>query len=148
MSATPPINMSLLRVPVRVRNERDPVGDSEQIIMQKITYLQDWLKTSKYTVVLTGDDINSVYVRAIFHSLQYRNNMPTYKPRKKTHTFRFPGFCHLALAKLFKQELIHHVVTQGVNGMHIASGIPQENVTELFGNVNIQGEIGYHIYLC
>jgi NAD-dependent SIR2 family protein deacetylase len=47
----------------------------------------------------------------------------------------------MAIAQLFHLGLLKHIITQSTNGLHIMSGIPQENVTELFGNRNVEGTL-------
>jgi len=45
-----------------------------------------------------------------------------------------PNPAHLALAKLHKMGLLQAVVTQNVDGLHQASGLPDEKIIELHGN--------------
>ena len=43
-----------------------------------------------------------------------------------------PG--HLAMASLVKRGLVSHVITQNIDNLHQASGVPAERVIELHGN--------------
>lgn len=45
-----------------------------------------------------------------------------------------PNAGHLAVAKLVQSGKVGHVITQNVDGLHQASGIPEEQVIELHGN--------------
>ncbi len=45
-----------------------------------------------------------------------------------------PNVGHLALARLFDQGKLRSVITQNVDGLHQAAGIPPEHVIELHGN--------------
>ncbi|CAB1082148.1 NAD-dependent protein deacetylase of SIR2 family [Olavius algarvensis Delta 1 endosymbiont] len=45
-----------------------------------------------------------------------------------------PNAAHLALAKLHEMGLLQAVVTQNVDGLHQASGLPDEKIVELHGN--------------
>lgn len=45
-----------------------------------------------------------------------------------------PNPAHLALAKLHELDLMESVITQNVDGLHQASGLPDEMVIELHGN--------------
>ena len=45
-----------------------------------------------------------------------------------------PGRGHLALARLYDRGILSHVVTQNIDGLHLASGVPAERIVELHGN--------------
>ena len=45
-----------------------------------------------------------------------------------------PNKGHMAIAKLVRQGKVSHVVTQNVDNLHQASGIPPEKIIELHGN--------------
>ena len=45
-----------------------------------------------------------------------------------------PNSGHMALASLFQQGKLLSVITQNVDGLHQASGIPDEHIVELHGN--------------
>lgn len=45
-----------------------------------------------------------------------------------------PNPAHLAIAELHRQGVVHTVVTQNIDGLHQAAGVPQEEVIELHGN--------------
>ena len=45
-----------------------------------------------------------------------------------------PNPAHLAVATLYAQGLIEAVITQNIDGLHQASGIPEDQVIELHGN--------------
>jgi NAD-dependent deacetylase len=45
-----------------------------------------------------------------------------------------PNAGHRAVAKLFERGLLTHVITQNVDGLHQASGVPDDRVIELHGN--------------
>jgi NAD-dependent deacetylase len=45
-----------------------------------------------------------------------------------------PGRGHLALAHLHERGILSHVVTQNIDGLHLASGVPAERIIELHGN--------------
>ncbi|MBL4781437.1 MAG: Sir2 family NAD-dependent protein deacetylase [Porticoccaceae bacterium] len=45
-----------------------------------------------------------------------------------------PNRGHLAIARLFEQGIVSHVITQNVDGLHQQSGVPEDNVIELHGN--------------
>ncbi len=45
-----------------------------------------------------------------------------------------PNRAHRAIAEMFRREMINAVITQNIDGLHQASGIPAESVIELHGN--------------
>jgi NAD-dependent protein deacetylase/lipoamidase len=45
-----------------------------------------------------------------------------------------PNKAHLAVARLYEMGLIEAVITQNIDGLHQAAGIPPEQVIELHGN--------------
>jgi len=45
-----------------------------------------------------------------------------------------PNKAHLAVAQLYKMGLLEAVITQNIDGLHQASGIPDEKVIELHGS--------------
>ncbi len=45
-----------------------------------------------------------------------------------------PNAAHLAISELFKMGLVETVITQNIDGLHQASGIPDDKVIELHGS--------------
>ncbi len=45
-----------------------------------------------------------------------------------------PNAGHMAIANLYAREKVKAVVTQNIDGLHQASGVPEEDVIELHGN--------------
>lgn len=59
--------------------------------------------------------------------------------RQKTELYRDlihakPNPAHMAIAKLHELDLLEAVITQNIDGLHQASGLPDEKVIELHGN--------------
>ncbi|HPA83241.1 MAG TPA: NAD-dependent deacylase [Deltaproteobacteria bacterium] len=48
--------------------------------------------------------------------------------------FTRPNAAHLAIARLCSRGLVEAVITQNIDGLHQASGVPDEQVIELHGN--------------
>jgi len=46
-----------------------------------------------------------------------------------------PSFGHFALLALLKAKYIHHIVSTNVDGLHLRSGVPLENISEIHGNI-------------
>mgnify|MGYP001944528865 FL=1 len=45
-----------------------------------------------------------------------------------------PNRGHLAIASLVEQNIVSHVITQNVDGLHQQSGVPDDKIIELHGN--------------
>ena len=45
-----------------------------------------------------------------------------------------PGRGHAALARLVESGKMSHIITQNIDGLHQASGVPSERIIELHGN--------------
>lgn len=53
------------------------------------------------------------------------------------NTFR-PTFTHEAITRLLELGYVKHVISQNVDGLHLLSGIPLENLSELHGNAFLE----------
>ena len=49
-------------------------------------------------------------------------------PRENPDLVKYPTFGHMACVALLEKGFIKHVVSQNVDGLHVRSGIPFENV--------------------
>jgi len=45
-----------------------------------------------------------------------------------------PNQGHLAIAQLVEQNIVSHVITQNIDGLHQQSGVPEDKIIELHGN--------------
>ena len=63
--------------------------------------------------------------------------------RKKTQIAR-PSYSHLAIAELINKGYVEHLISQNIDDLHLKSGIPEDKLTELHGNVFVEqcGECG------
>lgn len=45
---------------------------------------------------------------------------------------------HMALVELMEKDLLKHIISQNVDGLHRKSGIPADKISELHGNTNLE----------
>lgn len=123
-------------------------------VIDKITLLARKLKVSNSNIAFTGagistesgipdyrsqgglwDKFKPVYFDEFMSSeparIEYwRQRLEMEKSLKHTK----PNIGHYALAKLVREGILESIITQNIDGLHQASGIPQEKVIELHGN--------------
>ena len=112
------------------------------------------LEKSRRAVVFTGAGISTESGIPDFRSpggiwtkyqpIDFRDFMASEDMRRESWRRKFasdsvmkaakPNKGHLAVAKLVQQGKVSSVITQNVDGLHQASGVPDEKVIELHGN--------------
>lgn len=127
----------------------DEIFDSLEILLPKIKTLVEFVKTSKNPVFFTGAGISTFAgipdYRSSFKTtlktgpglweseenrLKYTGNT-IIKPAIEC----YPTKTHMAIKTLLRKQLISHVITQNVDNLHLRSGISEENLIELHGNI-------------
>lgn len=117
------------------------------------TLLRRWIEESERIVAFTGAGISTESGIPDFRSpggiwskmkpIQFQDYVSSAAARREAWRRKLEGMGmrgarpnrgHQALARLFERGKLHTVITQNVDGLHQASGVPGENVVELHGN--------------
>lgn len=124
-------------------------------LMSNLDTALDLLRSRERLLVFTGAGIstesgipdfrgpNGVWTRVDPSEFTYDRYLSNPETRKKSWAMRkdsgvldaAPNSAHRALVDLWEAGLLLAVVTQNIDGLHQAAGLPEEAVVELHGNV-------------
>lgn len=133
----------------------DPEKREEQrILNDKVNQLAQLMLASKHTVVFTGAGIstssgipdfrgpNGVWTREL-----RGEKLSEEEKRADIFNQATPSFTHNAITSLIQRQLVHHVISQNVDGLHLRSGVADHQLSELHGNICMEiCEICNHKY--
>ncbi|XP_013782997.1 NAD-dependent protein deacetylase Sirt6-like [Limulus polyphemus] len=114
------------------------VHDPEEKITLKAIQLAQWIQESEHVVVHTGAGISTSAGIPDFRgpkgvwTLEQKGEKPQINI---SFSSAIPTKTHMALVEFMKLGLIHFVVSQNVDGLHLRSGLPQDKFCELHGNM-------------
>jgi NAD-dependent deacetylase len=122
--------------------------------MAEVDELRQMLATAKRAVAFTGAGIstesgipdyrspNGIWTK--FRPIPFEDFLASAEARRETWRRRFasdevmrtatPNAGHRAIARLIERGSMLGVVTQNIDGLHQASGVPEDKVIELHGN--------------
>jgi mono-ADP-ribosyltransferase sirtuin 6 len=115
--------------------------DRPEALEEKINRLARLIKQSKHLVVFTGAGIST---SAGIHDFRGPNGKWTreaqgLKPLRGVSTISaFPTKTHMALVQLARKNKLKWLISQNCDGLHIRSGFPQDRLSELHGNGNVE----------
>ncbi|CAF0751973.1 unnamed protein product [Rotaria sordida] len=127
--------------------------DAPEILDKKLDQLADWIRNAKHFIVFTGAGISTSTGIPDF-----RSSMNTILPtgpgvwelrdhpgakrapnaRTTSSTKAIPSVTHMALVELARRNLLHFVVSQNTDGLHLRSGLSSTLLAELHGNSNLE----------
>lgn len=113
--------------------------NSEKIISfkERIDIAAKWIKNSSYLVAFTGAGISTESglpdYRGIWSS--ETNKVTLYNALSVNWKNVKPNNAHKALFKLQELSLLKFLISQNIDNLHLASGIRDELIAELHGNV-------------
>lgn len=128
--------------------------DKNGAIMDQIRQLKSMLENCKRAVVFTGAGISTESGIPDFRSpggiwskhkpVDFSDFLVFADARRDSWRLKFqldksmqsaePNRGHRAIAKLVAEDIVSHVITQNVDGLHQQSGVPDNSVIELHGN--------------
>lgn len=124
-------------------NEEDvkEIYDSSEDLETKIKLLADLVKQSKHLVVFTGAGIST---SAGIHDFRgptgkWTREAKGLKPLKGTDTVKaYPTPTHMSFVKLAQEGVLKYMISQNCDGLNVRSSFPQDQLSELHGNGNIE----------
>ncbi|EFC45314.1 silent information regulator family protein [Naegleria gruberi] len=116
--------------------------DETNVLNAKIEHLVNLINQSKHIVLYTGAGISRA---AGIRDYRSPNGVWTMKEKgvktvakKDESKIIFPTRTHMAISTLYNAGKIQYVTSQNVDGLHVKSGIPRKNMSELHGNTNVE----------
>ncbi|KAI2798238.1 NAD-dependent protein deacetylase sirtuin-7 [Blomia tropicalis] len=125
-----------------LRKERElEVEDDPSVLTVKCGQLVDLIRSSHYIVVYAGAGISTSASIPDYRGpngvwTQLKNGFNT--PKVNDLVFAEPTYTHMALAELVSRNIVKHIVSQNCDGLHLRSGVPSKNLSEIHGNMFIE----------
>jgi Sir2 family len=146
--------MTSSRYSTRLREANEVVdfgrcGDAEKIdspasVGAKVAALAGLIKSARRVVVHTGAGISTAAGIPDFRGPDGDwTRLMRRQPPLPCAVDAGPTQAHLALTELVRRGLVHHVVTQNVDGLHEKSGLPRDCLSEIHGSC-----FGHYCYEC
>lgn len=114
------------------------VQEGQHELQEKIHELYKLVRDSDNIIVFTGAGISTACGIPDFRGPQgvwtlQRAGKPLPKP-KSSFTVARPSLTHMAIVALMRMGKVRYVVSQNVDGLHLRSGVPRDQIAELHGN--------------
>ena len=112
--------------------------DSQEELQQKAKELANHIRTSSHFVVYTGAGISTA---AKIPDYRGPNGVWTLRAQGKSVEMKInlkqaiPTYSHMALVTLYRAGLLKYIVSTNVDGLHRRSGLPDDCVADLHGNI-------------
>ncbi|KAL9644687.1 hypothetical protein ABK040_012341 [Willaertia magna] len=123
---------------------KDDITEYEEdqlTVSTKVKELAKLIEEAKHVVIYTGAGISTSAGIPDFRGPKgvWTLKEKGLKPERQKHNYiKLPTLCHMAISQLYKMNKIHYVTSQNVDGLHMKSGIPRKDMSELHGNTNVE----------
>ncbi|XP_072051309.1 NAD-dependent protein deacylase sirtuin-6-like [Amphiura filiformis] len=115
--------------------------DASEVVMRKSIELAEMIQHSRHVVVHTGAGISTAAGIPDFRgpkgvwTLEQKGEKPQVNV---TFDQAIPTKTHMALVELERAGLVHYVISQNIDGLHVRSGFPRDRLSELHGNMFVE----------
>ena len=113
------------------------IQEHSDSILVKVKELADLMRNSRRCVIFTGAGLSTSAgildfrgVNGVWTNEKKRKAPPSSVSFEKAN----PTLAHLVIVALIKAGYAQHVVTQNLDGLHLKSGIPREQLSEIHGS--------------
>ncbi|ESO05059.1 hypothetical protein HELRODRAFT_185545 [Helobdella robusta] len=117
------------------------IFDEPEILEKACDQLAEMIRNSRNLVVITGAGVSTSAGIPDFRgpkgvwTLEERGETPKLDVTFETAR---PTLTHMALVALEKKNILKHLVSQNVDGLHMRSGFPMNKLSELHGNMFLE----------
>jgi len=115
--------------------------DKPGVLSQKIDRLVQMIKASNHMICFTGAGISTSAGIPDFRGPKgkWTREAKGLKPIRGVSTISaYPTKTHMALVQLARKNKLKWLISQNCDGLHIRSGFPQDQISELHGNGNVE----------
>ncbi|PIK51236.1 putative NAD-dependent protein deacetylase sirtuin-7-like [Apostichopus japonicus] len=124
----------------RQKAHLEETEDVPEVLESKVKLLADLLKDSDHAILYTGAGVSTA---ASIPDYRGPNGVWTLLQKGKevkptSIVDACPTTAHMGIFKLYQEGLVKHVVSQNCDGLHLRSGLPQESLSEIHGNMFIE----------
>ncbi|KAK9881499.1 hypothetical protein WA026_016382 [Henosepilachna vigintioctopunctata] len=117
------------------------IFDSSEDVDKKCAELSELIKNSRHCVFHTGAGISTSAGIPDFRgpkgvwTLEKKGEKPSINI---SFNDAVPTKTHMALKHLVDKAIVRYIITQNIDGLHLKSGVPRQNLAELHGNMFIE----------
>ncbi|CAF1066358.1 unnamed protein product [Adineta steineri] len=120
--------------------------DSPDVLDKKLDQLADWIRSAKHFIAFTGNipdfrsGMNTILPTGpgVWELRDHPGVQRSPNARTTTSTKAVPSITHMAIVELARRNLLHFVISQNTDGLHLRSGLPSIMLAELHGNSNLE----------